>query len=170
MAEFKCVINDVKAGKSYSRPVEDHILKGRKIGEKVPGSSIGLTGYELEISGGSDIAGIPMMKSLDTGLRKKIILGKGFALKRRKKKILNNDIRKRRSVRGNLINEFTAQVNLKIDKYGNKSVEELWGITPKEEPKAEAPKQETKPAEQTKTDVKEQPKAEEKKPEEPKKE
>ncbi|MEK6904677.1 MAG: S6e family ribosomal protein [Nanoarchaeota archaeon] len=150
MAEIKCVINDVKAGKSYARAVEDHVLTGRKIGDKVPGSIVGLTGYELEISGGSDSAGFPMMKSLDTGLRKRIILKKGFALKDVKK-----NVRIRRSVRGNQINQFSAQINLKIDKYGSKGVEELLGIHPKEkeapaEAKAEEPKKEAPKAEEKK--------------------
>ena len=74
MPEIKCVINDVKSGKSYTKPVEDHVVIGRKIGEKVAGSVVGLSGYELEITGGSDSAGFPMLRFLDSPLRKRIIL------------------------------------------------------------------------------------------------
>ncbi|HLD12830.1 MAG TPA: S6e family ribosomal protein, partial [Candidatus Nanoarchaeia archaeon] len=106
---------------------------GRKIGEKVAGSVVGLAGYELEIVGGSDSAGFPMLKFLDSPLRKRIILNKGFGLHKRKKKSLPKDAIKRRALRGNQITNFTAQLNLKIIQYGAKSVEESLGIPPKVE-------------------------------------
>lgn len=132
MPEIKCVINDAKAGKSYSKALEDHIFSGRKIGDKVSGGAIGLAGYELEITGGSDSAGIPMLKSLDMAARKRLILRKGFALRRGKKKSLQKDAICRRSVRGNQVSQFTAQLNLKVIQYGTKPITELWSIQPKE--------------------------------------
>ncbi len=133
MPEIKCVINDTKEGKSYSKAIEDAVFLGRKLGDKVAGSTLGLTGYELELTGGSDSAGIPMLKSLDIGGRKRIILRKGFGLRTRKKKSLPKQVIRRRSLRGNQVNQFTAQLNLKIVNYGTKSVEELWNIQPKEQ-------------------------------------
>ncbi|MDO8555573.1 MAG: S6e family ribosomal protein [Nanoarchaeota archaeon] len=133
MPEIKCVINDVKSGKSYTKPVEDQVLFGRKVGEKLSGAVVGLPGYELIIAGGSDSAGFPMVKFLDTGLRKRLILNKGLGLRTRKKKALQKSAIKRRALRGSQINNFTAQLNLKIVQYGSKSVEELLGIPPKVE-------------------------------------
>src|SRR3989344_8721762 len=130
MPEIKCVINDVKSGKSYTKPVEDHVLIGRKLGDKVAGSVVGLAGYELVIAGGSDSAGFPMLKVLDSPLRKRIIITKGFGLRTRKKKALPKDAIKRRSLRGSQVNNFNAQLNLKIVQYGAKSVEELLGVLP----------------------------------------
>ena len=121
--EVKCVISDVKSGKSYQRSLTDDSLQGRKIGESVPGSLFGLVGYELQITGGSDTAGFPLRKSIEGGGRKTALIQSN------EKK--GNWIRK--TVRGNTINAFTAQVNLKVSKAGSKSMEEIWGIQPKEE-------------------------------------
>ena len=126
--EVKCVISDVKSGKSYQRSLTDDSLTGRKIGEVVPGSLFGLAGYELEITGGSDTAGFPMRKSIEGGGRKKALIHS----KERKGMLI------RKTVRGNTINAFTAQVNLKVSKAGSKSMEEIWGIQPKEEAAAVA--------------------------------
>lgn len=134
MAELKCVIGDVKAGRTYQRAVALDALTGRKIGETVPGSLFGLSGYELQITGGSDTAGFPMRKDLDGSLRKKIMLKKGDVGVRQKEK----GVVIRKTVRGNTINNLTAQVNMKILKYGTKSVEELFGVEKKEEKKEEA--------------------------------
>ena len=132
MAEIKCVINDVKSGKSYTKAVEDQIFVGRKLGDKVAGAAVGLPGYELVIAGGSDSAGFPMVYFLDTGMRKRIILRKGIGLRTRKKKALPKSAIKRRALRGSQVNNFTAQLNLKVVQYGAKSIEELFGIPPKE--------------------------------------
>ena len=121
--EVKCVISDVKTGKSYQRSLTDDSLTSRKIGETVPGSLFGLPGYELQITGGSDTAGFPMRKSIEGGGRKKALIHSN--------EIKGNMIRK--TVRGNTINAFTAQVSLKVTKAGSKSMEELWGIQPKVE-------------------------------------
>lgn len=127
--EVKCVISDVKTGKSYQRSLADDSLTGRKIGETVPGNLFGLTGYELMITGGSDTAGFPLRKSIEGGGRKKALI--------HSKEIRGNMIRK--TVRGNTINAFTAQVNFKVSKAGSKSIEELLGIAPKEEAPVAAP-------------------------------
>ena len=72
---FKAVVNDTKPsseGKSYSMEISganyNHFL-GKKIGDSVDGMFVGegdsaLTGYKLEITGGSDITGRPMRPDL----------------------------------------------------------------------------------------------------------
>ncbi len=131
MPEIKCVMNDGKTGKSYQKVSADDSFVGRKIGDKVPGNLLGLTGYELKITGGSDSAGFPMRQDIEGGGRKKLLMNKGVGIKQGKDFL-------RKTVRGNTINAFTMQVNMKIINYGSKSVEELLGIQPKEEKKEEA--------------------------------
>tara|TARA_Y100000310_G_scaffold321043_1_gene378139 strand:+ start:1329 stop:1793 length:465 start_codon:yes stop_codon:yes gene_type:complete len=132
--EIKCVINDSKNGKSYSKPVDKSTLSGRKIGEKVPGNLFGLTGYELTIKGGSDNAGFPMRPEIDTHHRKRIFVQNSVGVK-----IKERGQFKRKTIRGNTISNETAQVNLIVSKYGTKPVQEL--ITPTEEkPKEEKEK------------------------------
>ena len=147
MTDIKCVINDVKTGKSYGKPIDSAQLDGRKIGDTVPGSLFELAGYELKITGGSDNAGFPMKQELDTDGRKKMLLKKGDAgvhLKRQGAVV-------RKTVRGNIIREHTAQVNLAVTKHGTKKIDELLGKKEETAPKeGEAPKAEAAPKEEKK--------------------
>lgn len=126
MPELKIVINDPKTGKSYPKAL-DLDLTGRKIGEKIQGSLIGLQEYELEITGGSDTAGFPMRKDIEGSIRKSALLGHGpgINIRERGKKI-------RKTVRGNTISNLVTQVNLKIVKPGKEPVESALGIEKKE--------------------------------------
>ncbi len=176
---FKLVISDPKTRKAYQKEIEQKAsgLLGKKIGEKVSGSPFGLTGYELEVTGGSDREGFPMRKDVDGTARKRIVLSSGPGFHPKKK-----GQRKRRSVRGNTISPAIVQVNLKVTGYGQKSIEELLGVK-KEEPKEDKEKtqetqKEEKTAEQKSAEKqekpseapKEQPAGEKKEAEEPKKE
>ena len=128
MVELRVVINNPKTGKTYQKVLEDNPFINSKIGSKISGEQLGLTGYELEITGGSDIAGFPMRKDMNGTGRKKALLtkGPGIHLKVR-------GMRKRKTVVANLITEETAQINSKITKSGSKSIEDYLGIKPKEE-------------------------------------
>ena len=65
--EYKAIVNDVKTGKSYNVTVSGHhanSLDGKNIGEIVDGIFVGLPGYKVKITGGSDKNGTPMRKDL----------------------------------------------------------------------------------------------------------
>lgn len=159
MAEFKLVISDPKTGKSYQKEVKEAQARpfvGMKIGDTVKGEVIDLTGYEFEISGGSDHCGFPMRKGI-MGLRKKVLGKNSVGIKKHKFK---GTFRKK-TVCGKTIHENISQINLKVIKEGKKKLADEFGA------KAEAPKEEKK--EKPKEEKKEAPKKEEKK-EEPKKE
>ena len=132
--ELKVVINDAKEKKSYAKKLEDNPFIGRKLGDKISGNELGLDGYELEITGGSDISGCPMRKDLPGTAKKKCLLSGGVGIHLNRK-----GMRKRKSVSGNTIHEKTSQLNLKVAKYGSKSLVEALGVQPKEE-KAEEKK------------------------------
>lgn len=135
MVDFKIVINDPKTGKSYQKELKDldsKALIGQKIGAKVKGEVMDMTGYEFELCGGSDFAGFPMRADVKGSLRKKILAVEGIGLSKK-----GHGIRTRKSVVGNTVGENTAQVNLKIIKYGKEPLEKK-EETPKEE-KKEAP-------------------------------
>ena len=127
MAELKLVINDPKSGRSYPKNI-DVDLTGRKIGEKVLGSEIGLNDYEFQITGGSDDAGFPMRRDIDSPNRKRALLGSGVGVRVKRK-----GIHIRKTVRGNTISQTIAQVNLKVVKVGKENLEKALGIEPKEE-------------------------------------
>ena len=110
MAGFKLVISDPKTGKSYQREAKDDAAKslmGLKIGDTVKGELIDLTGYEFELTGGSDHTGFPMRKDVIGPRRKRVLVTKGFGLRKSPK-----GGRFRRTVAGNTVHEKTAQVNL----------------------------------------------------------
>lgn len=139
MPEFKITISDPKTGKSYNKVLDTDIFKRKKIREKVLGDALGLKGYELEITGGSDTSGFAMRYDIEGTAKKKALLtgGVGVTIPRKGSRI-------RKTVRGHEISLETAQVNLKIVKYGSKTVEEIFGTKKEEGKTEEAPKEEGK--------------------------
>lgn len=146
---MKVIFNDGKSGKSYQKEFESNLFSGRKIGDKIEGSVLNLVDYEFEITGGSDSAGFPHRKDVNGSVRRSILASKGVGVQKK----LRKGILIRKSVIGNTFSDKTAQVSLKIVKYGKDGLDKVLGVEKKEE----APKEEAK----------EKPKVEEKK-EEPK--
>ena len=127
--EFKIVISDPKTGKSYQKVVDSEVLIGKKLGEKLEGNLVGLNNFEFTITGGSDKAGFPMRRDIEIQGRKKILSGNSVGIKVKEK-----GIRIRKSVRGGIISNQTAQINLKVEKHGSENLDALLGK------KEEAPK------------------------------
>lgn len=131
LAEFRAVVNDPKDGKSYQTPVAGHhanSLIGKKIGDVIDGIFVGLPGYKLEITGGSDKDGFPMRKDLPGPRRKKLLLSKSIGFNSKKR-----GLRRRKNVRGNTVSPDTLQINMKVTQHGMKPVSDL---IKKEEKKA----------------------------------
>ena len=155
MANFKVVISDPSSKKAYQKEIDQGQsgLLGKKVGEKAQGSSLGLAGYEVEVTGGSDKDGFPMRPDVDGPGRKKVILTSppGYHPAKFGK-------RKRKSVRGNTISMDISQVNVKVVKAGSKKLEELIGAKAKKEDGKEKPaeekKEEAKPAEKPDAEAK----------------
>ncbi len=116
--EVKFVVSDPKTGKSIKKVLESEKvdqLFGRKIGEEIDLSIVGLDGYSAVITGGSYMTGMPMSKDLDGSGLKKVLIGKDLGNR--------TDVRKRKSIAGNAVGQFTSQLNVKITKYGDKALE-----------------------------------------------
>ncbi|MHA1721390.1 MAG: S6e family ribosomal protein [Promethearchaeota archaeon] len=92
-------------------------LTGKKIGETFNGGIIGLPGYELKITGGSDRGGIPMRKDVHGPVKKRILLSKGPCYKPKRK-----GIKRRKIVLGNEITDGISQVNCVVIKYGKEKL------------------------------------------------
>ena len=133
MAEFKLVISDPQSGKSVQREAKDDAAKhflGLKIKDKIKGELLDLTGYELEITGGSDYCGFPMRYDVVGTARKRIIdvKGVGFHNKLRKPNPKKKGwrtiegMRQKKTVAGNTIHDKIAQVNLKVVKKGKEDI------------------------------------------------
>lgn len=112
MAKFKVIVSDPEAGKSKvveldgARAVP---LIGRKLGETVDGSVVGMSGKKLQITGGSDKDGFPMRHNIHGGVRISVVISKsvGFHPTREGE-------RQRKTLRGNVITEDIVQVNAKV--------------------------------------------------------
>ncbi len=122
MVDFKAIVNDVKTGKSYNVTVSGHhanSLIGKSIGEVVDGIFVGLPGYKIKITGGSDGNGTPMRSDLPGTKRVKLLLSdsKGFHEK-------YHGQRKRTAIRGSTVSAEIVQINMAVAEYGPKSIEE----------------------------------------------
>ena len=122
MVDFKTIINDAKTGKSYNVAVSGHhanSLIGKSIGEVVDGIFVGLPGYKIKITGGSDGNGTPMRSDLPGTKRVKLLLSdsKGFHEK-------YPGQRKRTAIRGSTVSAEIVQINMAVAEYGPKSIEE----------------------------------------------
>ena len=110
MVSFKIVLSDPKTGKSEASEIKDasaQLLIGRKIGEVLDASTIGLTG-KIMITGGSDRAGFPMRGDTLGGGKNYVLLTRGVGYRAKEE-----GAKKRKLVRGNTITEETYQVNAK---------------------------------------------------------
>jgi len=182
MANFQFIVSDPNTRKAYKIEVDQTKtagLVGKVIGDTFNGDIIGLTGYQIQITGGTDKDGFPMHPQVHGPGRKKAILAHppGFHPKIKGQ-------RKRKMVRGNTISSDIIQINCKVVKSGTKPIEELAPKKekaeeakpekkvekPKEEKKPEKPKKEKpeKPEEKHKEEAKPEEKKKEKPPEKPK--
>jgi small subunit ribosomal protein S6e len=142
MAKFKIIVSDPQTGKSQVVELEGSRavpLISRRLGETIDGSVIGQGGHKLRITGGCDKDGFPMRPDIHGGVRTNTILsgGVGFHPKREGE-------RRRKTIRGNVITEEIAQINMTIMEKPQKKTEKA----EKTETAKEAPKQE-KPAEES---------------------
>lgn len=129
---IKLVINN-KDGKSYKKELADDVSKllfGKKIGEEINGEVFDFKGYKFLITGGSDNAGFPMLKTINSENRKKLLEVSCTGIRKKvsktkKNKMTFKGIRVRKTVCGNTISNRTSQLNLKIVSPGEQTIEEL---------------------------------------------
>lgn len=131
MANFKCVISEPETRKSHQIEIDQAKavgIIGKKIGEEINGDIIGLAGYTLKITGGSDKDGFPMHHQVQGSVKKRVLLSSSPGYHPVKK-----GIRKRKTIRGNTISDTIVQINFKVTKKGEKSLEEIAPTKKKEE-------------------------------------
>lgn len=124
MADFKIVVSDPKT-KTYQFDVtgsEANKYIGKSIGQTVDGATVGLAGYTLKITGGSDKGGIVMRGDLPGPKRRKVLVTSGVGSKPKIK-----GTRRRKSMRGREISPDTSQINTKVVEYGEKTIDVLLG-------------------------------------------
>ena len=143
-------LNISEKGLTWKFELEDERLNGKSIGDKIQGKEIKheLAGYELQITGGSDLAGIPMYKGIEGISRKSVLLTKGFSLHKKPKGLKKKrpatpkGLRLRKTLAGSAIHGKTVQINLSVVKAGEKPLIEIFPEQNKPKEKKETVKQE----------------------------
>jgi small subunit ribosomal protein S6e len=111
MAKFKVIVSNPE-GTSKVVELEGTRampLIGRRIGETIDGSIVDLAGKKVQVTGGSDKDGFPMRPSVHGGVRRRIILSGGVGFNPE-----DEGVRKRKTIRGNVITDEIVQINLKV--------------------------------------------------------
>ena len=125
MAEFTVAVSDPESGHTYQIDVDGQDANrfiGRELGDEVDGGAVGLDGYTLELTGGSDTAGRPMRPDVRGVATKEIMSDGGVGFEP-----TTEGERKRITVRGREVSDDTRQINAKITARGSDDVAELLG-------------------------------------------
>jgi small subunit ribosomal protein S6e len=140
MAKFKVIVSDPEDGTSRVVELEETRaipLIGRRIGETIDGSVVDLSGNKVQVTGGSDKDGFPMRPSVHGGVRRKVILSGGVGFNPQ-----TGGMRRRKTIRGNVITDEIVQINLKIVEKTRKTKESKKTREKKEKELEEATKKE----------------------------
>merc|ERR1712167_271401 len=102
---------------------DDRILRNfydKRIAQEVAGDVLGaeFAGYRFKISGGNDKQGFPMLQGILTDERVRLLLTKGSKCYRQRR----TGERKRKSVRGCIVNQDLSVLNLVVIKRGDSEV------------------------------------------------
>ena len=130
---MKIVYSDPKSGKSGQAQLDNDraaMLLNHKINDVIDGNIIGLDGYKLKITGGSDRSGFPMNKSIVGPIKTKVLRVVAWSGR-------NKGQKERRTVRGSMIANDTELVNTVIVEYGSKPTAELFPENAEKKPKEE---------------------------------
>ncbi|MCK9151757.1 30S ribosomal protein S6e [Methanobacterium alcaliphilum] len=118
---FKVVISEKeKSIQMEVEAAESKKLVGLTLGEEFDGSLIGLKGYKLKITGGSDKNGFPMKKDISGPRRIRSLLSGGLGYKPTR-----DGERRRKTIRGNTISDDIVQINTIVIETGAKTLEEI---------------------------------------------
>jgi len=152
MAKFKIILSDPEAGTSQMVELEGSRavpLVGRRLGDLIDGTAVGMAGHKLRITGGSDKDGFPMRPDIHGGVKTRVVIAGGVGFHSHR-----HGERRRKTLRGSVITEEIFQVNMKIVEKPAKKAK----AKPLKEAEAEGPKKaapvKTKPVTEKKSEEK----------------
>ncbi|MGA2104579.1 30S ribosomal protein S6e [Methanoregula sp.] len=124
MVELKVVVSDPKTGRAYNvvaSTAAAGAIVGKKIGDELDAAPLGLAGYKILITGGSDQTGTPSRKSLPGAGRRKLLLAEGVGFH----PVMEGE-RRRKMIRAHQITPEFVQVNARVTMYGEKTLDEMF--------------------------------------------
>ena len=124
---FKVVVSN--KAETYQIEADDaKALNGLVIGDEFDGGIVGLDGYTLKITGGSDKNGFTMKKDVPGTRRIKSLLTGGIGYHPKA-----DGVKRRKTVRGNTIADDIVQINSVVVNEGSKPIAEILGAGEEEE-------------------------------------
>ena len=124
---FKVVVSN-KADTYQIEAEEAKALNGLVIGDEFDGGIVGLDGYTLKITGGSDKNVFTMKKDVPGTRRIKSLLTGGIGYHPKA-----DGVKRRKTVRGNTIADDIVQINSVVVNEGAKPIAEILGAGEEEE-------------------------------------
>lgn len=117
------MISDPETGKAIQYELDDaktNAIVGKLVGEIVEGDVLGLPGYKLKITGGTDSSGFAIRPDVHGSGKKRVLIRgpPGFRSDRK-------GIAKRKTVRGRELSKDISQVNMRVEEKGSTPLEEL---------------------------------------------
>lgn len=117
------MISDPETGKAIQYELDEvktNAMIGKHVGEIVEGDLLGLPGYKLRITGGSDSAGFPIRPDVHGSGKKRVLIRgtPGFKPDRKGQA-------KRKTVRGRELSSAISQVNMRVEEKGGTPLEDL---------------------------------------------
>lgn len=121
---MRLVISDPKSGKSYQTELAKELeanVNGKKIGEEVDGNLVGVPGYTIQLTGGSDTSGFPMRKDVAGQRKTRVLLSSGAGFNP-----THHGERRRKLLRGNIFSAEIMQINAKVTGGQGQPLEQLF--------------------------------------------
>ncbi|MCC7553148.1 MAG: 30S ribosomal protein S6e [Methanobacteriaceae archaeon] len=125
---FKVVVSDKEESHQIEFDDANKKIIGLSIGDDFDGGIIGLDGYDLKITGGSDKNGFTMRKDVFGSGRIKSLLTDGVGYKPKSK-----GTKRRKTVRGKTISDDIVQINTVVVSAGNKKIADILNTEDEEE-------------------------------------
>lgn len=134
---FKVVVSDKDESYQLEVDTNERQIIGLAIGDELNGDLVGLDGYTLKITGGSDKNGFPMKKDVEGPRRVRSLLTGGVGYKPKA-----DGVKRRKTLRGNTISDDIVQINTVVAKAGSKSINDILNPESEAEEEGEAPAEE----------------------------
>ena len=125
MVEFKVNVGDPETGRTHAVEVSGqhaNVLVRKRLGDEIDGMFLGLPGYKVRLTGGTDKDGFPMRPEIPQAARKRVLVSESIGFHPK-----DGGVRKKKTFRGNEVSPDILQINCVVTSRGPKPVAQLLG-------------------------------------------